>query len=305
MILGCDKLDQYYGRQQVLSGVTFETSAGSIGLLGPNGAGKSTLIKTCLAHLPVPPGRVRIAGLDPARSPLQVRQRVGYLPESEASLPGLSGLEYVAFCGQLSGMRRVDALGRAHRVLGFVGLGESRYRPLDGYSVGMRQRLKLAACLVHGAELLLLDEPTSGLDPAGRREMLEMVAELARRRGVHVMLSSHILQDVERTCDEVVLLHAGRVLFAGSREAFQRRESQRLTVRVKADAARMAEALRAEGCRVEAPAGAAGLEVELPAGGGPQLVWKTARACGLQIRHLAPASATLEQAYARAVTEAR
>jgi ABC-2 type transport system ATP-binding protein len=294
-------LDQAYGPQQVLFGVSLEVAAGCTGLLGPNGAGKSTLVRTLLAQLPLRPGRVRVVGRDPALQPLEVRQRVGYMPEADVYLPGLSGLDLVTFCGQLCGLRRVDAVGRAHEVLHYVGLGEARYRAVDGYSTGMRQRAKLAAALVHGPELLLLDEPTSGLDPGGRDAMLALVDDVSHRRGLTTLISSHILQDIERTCEAVVVLSAGRVVYSGPRAAFQRGQSRRLKVRAKSDPESLRAGLCEAGCRAERSPGAAELEVELPEGASAELIWQVARARGVQLRRVAPSAQSLEAAYEQAV----
>ena len=303
MIIRCQSLDQSYGSHRVLFGVSFEVQPGCTGLLGPNGAGKSTLIKTLLGQLPLRPGRVAVADRDPAADPLRVRQSVGYMPESDVYLPGQNGLELCAFCGQLSGMRRADAVSKAHEVLYFVGLGESRYREVDGYSTGMRQRLKLAGSLVHGPALLFLDEPTTGLDPSGRDEMLQLIDDVAHKRSINVLFSSHILRDIEQTCDHVVVLNEGRVLFSGSRNEFQNQESRTLHVKVKEGRERMAEGLRSAGFEVISREGTGHLEVALSEDQRIEAVWKTARDLGLQIRHLAPATVSLEQAFEKAVDE--
>ncbi|MBW1811096.1 MAG: ABC transporter ATP-binding protein, partial [Deltaproteobacteria bacterium] len=235
MIISCENLDQAYGKIRVLQGVSFQVQSGCTGLLGPNGAGKSTLIKSMLGQLPVMRNRLKVLEHDPALAPLRVRQLVGYMPENDVYLPGTTGLQLTAFCGQLSGMRRSDAVSRAHEVLHFVGLGEARYREVDGYSTGMRQRVKLACALVHGPKLLLLDEPTTGLDPTGREEMIELIDDIAHKRGIDVVLSSHILLDIERTCDGVVVLNQGQIVFCGSRDDFQHQESRMLHVRVKSE----------------------------------------------------------------------
>jgi ABC-2 type transport system ATP-binding protein len=301
VIIRCQNLDQSYGSLRVLLGVAFDVESGCTGLLGPNGAGKSTLIKTLLGQLPLRPGRVSVADLDPSADPLRVRQLVGYMPESDVYLPGQNGLELCAFCGQLSGMRRADAVSRAHEVLYFTGLGEARYREVDGYSTGMRQRLKLACALVHGPGLLLLDEPTTGLDPAGRDEMLQLIDDVAHKRSIDVLFSSHILRDIEQTCDHVVVLNEGRVLFSGSRQDFQHQESRLLHVRVKAGREKMAAGLRSLGFEVVSQEGSGHLEVVLGEGQGIDAVWKTARDLNLQIRHLAPATVSLERAFEKAV----
>jgi ABC-2 type transport system ATP-binding protein len=305
VIIRCDNLDQAYGARPVLTGVSFQLEAGCAGLLGPNGAGKSTLMKALLGQRPLRPGQLQVCGHDPASAPLEVRQAIGYMPENDVYLPGTTGLEYCTTCGQLSGMRRADAISRAHEVLHFVGLGEVRYREVDGYSTGMRQRVKLAAALVHGPRLLLLDEPTTGLDPAGREEMLALINEVAHRKGMDVLLSSHILRDIEQTCDQLVVLGEGRVAYAGSRERFMQRESKILHVRAKDGKERLAAALRRAGCAVVEGEGVAYLEVELPAALTPEAIWKLAQAEGLQIRYLAPATVSLEDAFVEAVEPPR
>jgi ABC-2 type transport system ATP-binding protein len=271
--------------------------------LGPNGAGKSTLLRCLLGQRPVPPGRLQVAGHDPALEPLKVRQRVGYMPENDVYIPGLNALELVAFCGQLSGMRRADALARAHEALAYVELGEARYREVDGYSTGMRQRVRLAQALVHGPELILLDEPTTGLDPVGRDGMLQLIDDVSHRRGIAVLFSSHILKDIERTCDDLVVMNHGRVLFTGTRQAFQHQEARTLHLRVKEGTERVAAGLRAAACQVTDQAGTGYLVLELPEGATPDLVWKVAQQTGTQVRHLAPASLSLEQAFERVLTQ--
>src|SRR5229473_7865456 len=195
-----------YGRQAALRDVTATVPAGAVGLLGPNGAGKSTLLKSLLGFIVPDQGRMRVLGLDVAASPLEIRARIGYMPESDAHIPGMNAVSFVAYCGELAGLPRVDAMQRAHEMLFYVGLGEARYRNVDTYSTGMKQRIKLAQALVHDPDLLLLDEPTNGMDPSGRDEMLELVRDLARNKGVNVLVSSHLLPDVEFTCDHVVVM---------------------------------------------------------------------------------------------------
>jgi ABC-2 type transport system ATP-binding protein len=297
VILHLENVDQAYGAARVLSGVSFQVESGCIGLLGPNGAGKSTLIKTMLGQLPVSPGRIQVAGLDPAREPLKVRECIGYMPETDVYLSGMNGLELCTFCGELSGLRRRDAMGRAHEVISLVGLDESRYREADGYSTGMRQRLRLACALVHGPKLLILDEPTTGLDPGGREEILQLVDDVAHRAGTDVLMSSHILKDIERTCDSVIVLKQGRVVFSGSLETLRREETQRVHVRVKEGKDALAAALRNAGCAVEVQDGTDQLEVELPEKESSDLIWKIALTNKLQIRTLAPATMTMEQAF--------
>src|SRR6202521_1410264 len=198
-----------YGRNRALRDVTASFAAGAVGLLGPNGAGKSTMIKALLGFLVPERGRMRVLGLDVAESGVEIRGRVGYMPESDAHIPGMNAVTFVAYCGELAGLPRADAMQRAHEVLFYVGLGEARYRNVETYSTGMKQRLKLAQALVHDPDLLFLDEPTNGMDPKGREEMLALVRDLARHKGINVILSSHLLPDVENTCDHVIVLDKG------------------------------------------------------------------------------------------------
>ena len=154
-------------------------------------------------------------GLSHKTAPIEIRERIGYMPESDAHIPGMNAVSFVAYCGQLSGLPPTDAMQRAHEVLYYVGLGEARYRNLETYSTGMKQRIKLAQALVHDPDLLLLDEPTNGMDPAGRDEMLRLVRDLAVTHGVNVIVSSHVLPDIEATCSSVIVVNGGRVAAQG------------------------------------------------------------------------------------------
>src|SRR5881392_1192185 len=204
-----------YGRNMALREVTSSFAAGAVGLLGPNGAGKSTMIKSLLGFIVPTAGEMRVLGLNVAEAPLAIRARVGYMPESDAHIPGMNAVSFVAYCGELAGLPRVDAMQRAHEMLFYVGLGEARYRNVETYSTGMKQRIKLAQALVHDPDLLLLDEPTNGMDPKGRDEMLALVHDLARNKGVNLILSSHLLPDVEYTCDSVVVMDKGTIVMQG------------------------------------------------------------------------------------------
>src|SRR6476619_6245413 len=214
-VVALDNVTVQYGRNAALRAVTTTFTSGAIGLLGPNGAGKSTMIKALLGFVIPTSGQMRVLGLDVARSPLEIRARVGYMPESDAHIPGMNAVAFVAYCGELAGLPRVDATQRAHLVLFYVGLAEARYRNVETYSTGMKQRIKLALALVHAPDLLFLDEPTNGMDPKGRDEMLELIRDLAHNKGVNLILSSHLLPDVEYTCDRVVVMDKGRIAAQG------------------------------------------------------------------------------------------
>ncbi|MCA9003007.1 MAG: ABC transporter ATP-binding protein, partial [Planctomycetes bacterium] len=213
-----DRLDKRYGAVHALRSVSVEVPAGPVGLLGPNGAGKTTMLKLLLGMLSPDGGKARIAGLDPSnkRERLAIRQRIGYMPESDCLVPGMSAVELVSYMGRLVGMPAADAMTRAHEVLDYVGTGEERYRRNEQYSTGMKQRIKLAQALVHDPPILLLDEPTNGLDPKGRKFLLDLVSDLGRNQGKHVLLCTHLLPDVERTCDHVVVMNKGSVIEQGS-----------------------------------------------------------------------------------------
>lgn len=201
-----------YRRDPVLRNVSFELEHGAIGLLGPNGSGKTTLLRALLGQIPLRPGQVHVGAHDMALAARLGRRILGWMPERGGIIPGFSGVALAAYLGELAGLPRQDAMQRAHEVLHFVGLRDERYRPCETYSQGMRQRLKLACALVHDPQWLLLDEPTSGLDPGGRVDMLELVADLAGRKGLGVMVSTHLLADVEAVCREILVLREGRLL---------------------------------------------------------------------------------------------
>src|SRR6267143_289497 len=232
-IASLDHVSIRYGKEWALAEVSAAFPAGAVGLLGPNGAGKSTMLKALLGLLKPDSGRIRVLDLDVAAHPLEVRARIGYMPESDAQIPGMNAVSFVAYCGELSGLPRADAMQRAHEVLFYVGLGEARYRNLETYSTGMKQRIKLAQALVHDPDLLFLDEPTNGMDPKGRDEMLELVRDLARNKGVNLILSSHLLPDVEYTCDHVVVMDKGAIAAAGPIAALKQPHGRVYELRVK------------------------------------------------------------------------
>ena len=242
-------LEKSYGSVRALRGLTLKLFPGPTGLLGPNGAGKTTLIKLLLGLLRPDAGSATIAGCDPTTvsGRLALRRTVGYMPESDCLIGGLTALEIVATLGRLTGLARADALSRSHEVLDYVGIHEARYRLADEYSSGMKQRLKLAQALVHDPDLLLLDEPTSGLDPQGRKHMLEIVHDLGHVQGKSLLVCSHLLPDIERTCRDVVVLHQGTVALAGAIDDLTRIQGRRVRVEVGGDRARFEAALSGAG----------------------------------------------------------
>ena len=304
-VVTLDHVTVAYGRSQVLQDVTTTFASGAVGLLGPNGAGKSTMIKALLGFIVPEQGRMGILGLDVAASSLEIRARVGYMPESDAHIPGMNAVSFVAYCGELAGLPRVDAMQRAHEVLFYVGLGEARYRNVETYSTGMKQRIKLAQALVHDPDLLFLDEPTNGMDPKGRDEMLELVRDLAYHKGVNLVLSSHVLPDVEYACDEVVVMDKGRIAIAGPIAALKQPRGRTYELRVKtptADHEPFFERLRAAGLECHATNEDV-VRVFVPGEGGARDVFALAAAAHVQVRHLRASVPTLEDVFARAVGE--
>jgi ABC-2 type transport system ATP-binding protein len=303
-VVTLDGVTVVYGSQPALQDVTATFAAGAVGLLGPNGAGKSTMIKSLLGFIRPARGRMRVLGYDVAAAPLQIRARVGYMPESDAHIPGMNAVSFVAYCGELAGLPRVDAMQRAHEVLFYVGLGEARYRNVETYSTGMKQRIKLAQALVHDPDLLFLDEPTNGMDPKGRDEMLELVRDLAHNKAVNVIVSSHLLPDVEYTCDHVIVMDKGRVAADGPIAGLKQERGRVYEVRVKVphDHDAFMDRLRAAG--LECHAGDDDLmRVFVPGEGGASEIFALAAAEGVQVRHLRPSVPTLEDVFARAVGE--
>ena len=290
-----------YGMVQALAGVTGVFHKGPTGLLGPNGAGKTTLLKTLLGFLKPDRGGMTAFGLDPAREPLEVRRRLGYMPESDCHLPGMTAAAFVAFAGELSGLPRDEAISRAHEVLYYVGLGEARYRTVDTYSTGMKQRVKLAQALVHDPDLLLLDEPTNGLDPQGREEMLTLVGDIVSRRQMSLILCSHLLRDVERTCETVIVMNQGGIATSGSVAELTGPRRQVYDVRLKGDVAGFLTDLKDKG--FEWHESEDGYRVFLADGHGPETLFVTARECGIQVRHLRPGAESLEDVFLRALGE--
>jgi ABC-2 type transport system ATP-binding protein len=249
-IIEADRLGKTYGNQRALADVTVQVPRGTVGLLGPNGTGKTTFIK-CLLNLETPStGSAKVLGRDIRARHRESRERVGYSPEQDCHIPGMAGCEYVTYCGQLSGMPFHIARQRTHEILDLVGMGQERYRSVDTYSTGMRQRVKLAQALVHDPEVVFLDEPTNGLDPSGREHILKLIGSLWRELGISVVMSSHLLRDIERVCDRVLIIGRGRVLEHDSIAALKNRHRKIVELAPAAEPERFAQVLTAAGRQV-------------------------------------------------------
>ena len=299
MLFQFEGITKTYGAVTALNDLSVAVPTGAIGLLGPNGSGKTTLIRTLLGLIPVDSGTGQVLGLDFRTQQFKIRALVGFAPEDECLFPQVVGIRFVAYAGELVGMSHKDALQRAHEVLDYVGLGEARYRKVESYSTGMKQRLKLAAAIVHDPKLLILDEPTNGMDPAGRQEVLELSRDLAHNKGMSLLFSSHLLPDVEAVCDYVVVLGNGRLLAQGRIQELKQVHEQCFEVRVKSDLTPFARRLTDAGCSTERLDDV--LRVRLPAGGSPQLLWQAAADEHEQIRYLRAQRSTLEDVFLNAV----
>lgn len=295
MLFRLQGISKAYGKVRALHDLSVSMPEGAIGLLGPNGAGKTTMIRTLLGLIRIDAGEGEVLGMDIRRRRLDVRQAVGFAPEDECLFPNVEGVEFVSYAGELGGMRTKDAMRRAHEVLDYVGLGEARYRKVESYSTGMKQRLKIASAIVHDPRMLILDEPTNGMDPAGRLEVLELARDLARRKGMSLLFSSHLLPDVEAVCDHVMVLGGGRLLASGRIADLKRTVGRQFEVRVKGDrdrfAARLAEAGVAAAAKDEA------LVVVLAEGQSARVLWGVAGDAGEQIRLLRPKQSSLEEVF--------
>jgi ABC-2 type transport system ATP-binding protein len=301
MLFELRDLTKTYGPITALRRLSVNVPEGAVGLLGPNGSGKTTLIRSVLGLISIDAGEGQVLGLDIRTRQLEIRQAVGFVPEDECLFPSVAGVEFVGYAGELGGMSGKDAMQRAHEVLDYVGLGEARYRQVESYSSGMKQRLKLASAIVHDPRLLILDEPTNGMDPAGRVEILELARDLAHNKGMSLLFSSHLLPDVETVCDHVVVLGRGSVLAEGRIQDLKELHRQYYEVRLKAGQERFVDHLVKAGCTAESRDDL--LLVQVPDGQTQALLWQTAARLDLQIRHLRPHRSTLEEVFFKAVAE--
>ena len=299
MLFHLENIRKTYGNVTALRDLSVDIPEGAVGLLGPNGAGKTTLIRTLLGLIAIDSGRGEVLGMDIGTRFLDIRQVVGFVPEDECLFPAVAGIDMVAYAGALTGMSSKDSMQRAHEVLSYVGLGEARYRPVESYSTGMKQRLKLAAAIVHDPRFLILDEPTNGMDPAGRHEILELSRDLAHNKGMSLLFSSHLLPDVEAVCDYVVVLGAGKVLTQGTIQELKQVHNRCFEVRLKADMGAFAHRLAALGCMTKMRDDV--LLVQVPDGRSQEILWEAAVEQRQQIRYLRPQRSTLEEVFLDAV----
>ena len=293
-------LTKRYGEVTALDGLTVDVPPGRIGLVGANGAGKTTLFRLLLGLTKPTDGSVEVAGVDVGKDPAAARSRLGYMPEHDCLPTDQTAADVVATLGELAGLPRSAARQRASEVLDLVGLDEARFRPIDGFSTGMRQRTKLAQALVADPELLLLDEPTAGLDPLGRDSMLDLVARLGGF-GISVLLATHLLDDVQQVCDHVVMLDGGRLVVAGpTNDLLERSGVVVVEVDDRSDDLVAALARRSLAARLEDGT------VEVAVGGDDDLdlIRDAVAEMGLPLHRLSTRVGTLDEVFVRRATVA-
>ena len=294
-------LSHFYGKFQALKEVSFAVAPGAIGLVGQNGAGKSTLLKLLLGLMRPTSGGGSVLGCDLVREQHLLRGRIGFMPEAESLIPGVRGVDLVALAGELSGMPRQQALRRAHEVLSYLELDEVRYRQCDEYSVGMKQRLKLAAALVHDPQLLLLDEPTAGLDPQGRDSMLRLLHAIASRHGKSLILSTHLLGDIDRVCEQVIIVDRGSILGVGRIGDLRQHWRNRFRLRWRGEGASFITALRVAGVTVEESPRPEQILVDVPIGWSNGRFFELASQHGVTLSDVVPEEEDLQQLYHRLI----
>ncbi|MBS1707085.1 MAG: ABC transporter ATP-binding protein, partial [Armatimonadetes bacterium] len=267
-----------------------------------NGAGKTTFLKTMLGLVDAAAGGGTILGQDILRDGPRIRQLVGYMPEQDCHIPGLSAVEFVSYVGELAGLPASQSLRRAHEVLEYCGLGEARYRQVETYSTGMKQRIKLAQAIVHGPKLLLLDEPTNGLDPRGREDMLDLVRSVSHGKGLSVLVCSHLLKDIERTCDQVVVLLGGRLRAQGSIRDLKSVAGQPMDVELRGPSHEFVMAAATHGLKLVSEERQT---YRLQGTGTPaevsRQVFTAAKMAKVQVRRMAVAQKSLEDAFLEAI----
>jgi ABC-2 type transport system ATP-binding protein len=293
-----------FGGRPILQDLTARLSGRAIGLLGPNGAGKTTLIHTLLGFHRPASGSARMHGEDVVSGATRLKGMVGYMPESDAFIAGITAVRFVRMMGELSGLPPGASLERAHETLQYVGLGEARYRTLEGFSLGMKQMAKLAQAIVHAPKILFLDEPTNGLDPPARARMLRLVKEIRDSGQAQIVLSSHLLRDVEECCDEALVLKDGKIAFHGNLEEERKANRKFLHVETRGDDRAFAAAAEAIGCTC-ALLGPGRMKMVLPESVAVRDLYRLAAAQQLQIRRLDYKRDSLQDIFLKAMEDPR
>ena len=299
-VIELDNLSVTFGKRPILQSLNGALNGRAIGLLGPNGAGKTTLIHTLLGFHPPTSGTARIFGQDITQHAREVRAAVGYMPERDSFIAKISCVHFVRLMAELSGIPARHALERAHEALFYVGLGEARYRSLDTYSLGMKQLAKLAQAIVHGPKLIFLDEPTNGLDPSARARMIRLIREIRDSGQANIVLSSHLLRDVEECCEEILILKEGQIVVYCNLEEERKSNRKFLVLETRGDQSKFAEAVAALGCEY-AVTGDHRVKIVLQEGVEVRDLYRIADEQRMQIRRLSYKRDSLEDIFLKAM----
>jgi len=299
-IIDLDGLEVRLGTRTVLNGLTGALQGNAIGLLGPNGAGKSTLINTLLGFHAPSKGSARVLGLDAHRDRAQIRGAIGYMPENDSFIGNMTGVRFVRYMAELAGLPPGPALERAHEALFYVGLGEVRYRKVNTYSLGMKQLIKLAQALAHGPKLLILDEPTNGLDPIARQRMIQLLKDIRKEGSVRLLISSHLLRDIDEICDEVLILKNGRIAALCNIEAERRSNRSFMELETVGATEQFSVSIRGLGCECACFPGGR-IKLVIPDSIEVRDLYVIASEQGVQIRRMNQRRDSLEDIFLRAM----
>jgi ABC-2 type transport system ATP-binding protein len=289
-----------FGRRQILKNLRGDLRGRAIGLLGPNGAGKTTLIHTLLGFHQPSAGTAQIFGYDIVDQAKQIKTLIGYMPERDAFIAKMTAVHFVRLMAELSGLPAEAALERAHEALFYVGLGEARYRKLETYSLGMKQLAKLAQAIVHGPKLIFLDEPTNGLDPPARLRMIKLIREIRDSGQAHIVLSSHLLLDVEECCDEILILRDGQIAVYCNLEEERKSNRKFLMLEIRGDQKKFVEAIANLGCEYAISTDSR-LKVVLQEGVEVRDLYRLAAETQVQLRRLSYKRDSLEDIFLKAM----
>jgi ABC-2 type transport system ATP-binding protein len=299
-IIELDGLEVTLAGRVVLKGLTGAMQGHAIGLLGPNGAGKSTLINTLLGFHAPSKGTARVFGLDAHRARARIRAGIGYMPENDSFIGNMSGVRFVRYMAELAGIPASVALERAHEALFYVGLGEVRCRKVNSYSLGMKQLVKLAQALAHGPRLLILDEPTNGLDPVARQRMIQLIKDVRSQGSIRLLISSHLLRDIDQTCDEVLILKDGRIAALCDIESERRSNRSFMELETVGATERFSVSVRDLGCECASFPGGR-IKLVIPDNIEVRDLYVIASQQGVQIRRMNQRRDSLEDIFLRAM----
>jgi ABC-2 type transport system ATP-binding protein len=299
-IIDLDGLEVRLANRPVLNGLSGKLQGKAIGLLGPNGAGKSTLINTLLGFHSPSKGSARVFGLDTHHARAQIKAQIGYMPENDSFIGNMTGVRFVRYMAELAGLPPATALERAHEALFYVGLGEVRYRKVNTYSLGMKQLIKLAQAMAHGPKLLILDEPTNGLDPVARQRMIQLIKEIKEEGSIHLLISSHLLRDIDETCDEVLILKNGQIAALCNIEEERRSNRSFIELETVGATERFSVSIRGLGCECASFPGGR-IKLVIPDNIGARDLYVIAADQGVQIRRMNQRRDSLEDIFLRAM----